>query len=195
MADTVHICIKWNDSPVASFTRHVPDVHLKLSCPSMRCAAKCSLLYEINGDGIGHLPGHVGVVSLDSTSPRSHAVVIRMQLWLIHSEDGANLWHLSYNLQCWDMYHTLSTLNSYESKVMARGSSTCSKPPMNCKQSHKDIQCIWACKKGLSTSDPFFKWDISIYPISPSLKYHQLKNKCDLNKTKAFWYVICRDVH
>lgn len=28
------------------------------------------------------------------------------------------------------MYHTLSTLNSYESKVMAQGGSTCATPPI-----------------------------------------------------------------
>lgn len=143
MADMVHICMKWNDSPVASFTRHVPDVHLKRSCPSMHCAAKCSLLH-MKWMEMELVTCQVMLVWSHSTGSR-HGRMRR--LWLIYSEDGANLWHLSYNLQCGDMYHTLSTLNSYESKVMARGSSTCSKPPMNCKRSHKDIQCISACKK------------------------------------------------
>lgn len=92
------------------------------------CRKVLTSSYDINGDGIGRLPGCVARCSLYRKWP---------WLWLIYFEDVVIGDIFSYNLQCGDMDHTLSPLNSYESQVMARCRSTWTKS--NRKQSQNLI--------------------------------------------------------
>lgn len=88
MADTVQICIKWNDFSILS----CPLFHVSCACCALQASvsqhALCSQVltpsYEINGDGTGRLPGRVGVVF----TLQEVTTVARSWLWLIPFGDA-----------------------------------------------------------------------------------------------------------